>query len=73
MNIVLSFVDVYRPCRSWLRRSGPKRRERLRRDVHERRPRGNRRNRQKLIHARPQQRHAQRIPGTRRNLVEPCA
>jgi hypothetical protein len=29
--------------------------------VHERRPRGNRRNRQKLIHARPQQRHALRI------------
>src|SRR5438128_2659106 len=49
--------------RSWLRRSGPKRRERLRRDVHERRPGSNRRNRQKLIHARPQQRHAQRLAG----------
>jgi hypothetical protein len=62
-NIVLSFVDVYRRWGSWFRRSGPERRERLRRDVHERRPRGDRRNRQKLIHARPQQRHAQRIAG----------
>jgi hypothetical protein len=36
-------------------------RERLRRDVHERRPRGNRRNRQKLIHLGPTQGHAQRL------------
>src|SRR5919198_4646216 len=62
--MAFSFVDVDRRRRSRLRRSEPKRRERLRPDVHERRPRGNRRNRQKLIHARPQQRHAQRIAGS---------
>lgn len=37
----------------------PKRRERLRRDVNERRPRVNPRNRQKLIHTRPQRHHRQ--------------
>jgi hypothetical protein len=63
-NIVLSFVDVYRRWGSSFRRSGPRRRERLRRDAHERRPWGDRRNRQTLIHARPQQRHAQRVSGS---------
>ena len=63
----VSFVDVYRRRRSWLRRSGPRRRERLRRDVHERRPRDDRRNRQRLIHTRPQ-RHARRIAGSRRSM-----
>jgi hypothetical protein len=60
------YVDVNRRWRSWLRRSGPKRRERLRRDVHERRSRGDRRNRQKPIHARPQQHHAPRIAARQR-------
>ncbi len=40
------------------------RRERLRRDVHERRPRSDRRNRQKRVNARPPQRHAQEDSGT---------
>jgi hypothetical protein len=66
----VSFVDVYRRWRRWLRRSGPRRRERLRRDVHERRPRGDRRNRRTRIHARPQQRHAGRIAGSRRSVHE---
>jgi hypothetical protein len=50
------------------------RRERLRRDVHERRPRSDRRNRQKRVNARPQQRHAQEDSGIAKlDLLEQSA